>query len=62
MLNIEKYKDEISECKGACELERLVCNLVGFRICEQFDYSCIECRGYILKWMFLEYKEDPKEE
>lgn len=57
MLNIEKYKNEILNCKSVCELEKLVSNLAGVAICRRFDYNCSKCMGYILKWVFEEYKE-----
>ena len=57
MINIEKYKNKISECKSRCELGRLVCKLSEESCCKQFNPECGKCEESIVKWLFSEYKE-----
>lgn len=57
MLNIEKYKNEIAECKKRCELGNLVCKLSEESFCKTFNPECGKCKELIIKWLFSEYKE-----
>lgn len=57
MLNIEKYKNEIAECKKRCELGNLVCKLSEESFCKTFNPECGKCEELIIKWLFSEYKE-----
>lgn len=57
MLNIEKYKNEIAECKKRCELGHLIRVLTEESFCKQFNPECGKCEESMIKWLFSEYKE-----
>ena len=54
MLNIEKYKNELSKDLGALDCQ--ICALRKKGNCNCGDY-CDECRVESIKWLCSEYKE-----
>lgn len=55
MLNIEKYKNEISQLVN--EVNSIECSIATVAGIPCFAQACKECRKKCLEWMYSEYKE-----
>lgn len=56
MLNIEKYKKEISQLVN--EVNSIECSIATVAGIPCFAQACKECRKKCLEWMYSEYKEE----
>ena len=56
MLNIEKYKKEISQLVN--EVNSIECSIATVAGIPCFAQACKECQKKCLEWMYSEYKED----
>lgn len=56
MLNIEKYKKEISQLVN--EVNSIECSIATVAGIPCFAQACKECRNKCIDWMYSEYKEN----
>ena len=56
MLNIEKYKKEISQLVN--EVNSIECSIATVAGIPCFAQACKECRKKCIDWMYSEYKEN----